>query len=121
MTKTRKITCSTQLFEWSIDFRSMSNNVVIETIHATSINRPVATGDSETYQQCSYQTFQMLVLSVVDQSNSKWTRAVSTATTSLCPSRLADEVRLKHLQNISENIEVSTDGRLASSTSLAPD
>jgi hypothetical protein len=48
----------------------MANNVVIETHYTQNMNRP-GTGDSESYQQYNYQTFQMLVLSVVDQLNSK--------------------------------------------------
>ncbi|CAF1070277.1 unnamed protein product [Rotaria sordida] len=64
----------------------MANNVVVETHYTQNMNRSL-TGDSETYQQCNYQTFQMLVLSVVDQLNT-------------------DEVRLKHLHNIAENIEI---------------
>jgi hypothetical protein len=49
----------------------MTHNVVVETHYTQNMNRPL-TGDSETYQQCNYQTFQMLVLSVVDQSHSKY-------------------------------------------------
>jgi len=48
----------------------MANNAVVETHYTQHMNRPT-TGDSESYQQCNYQTFQMLVLSVVDQLNSK--------------------------------------------------
>lgn len=48
----------------------MANNVVVETHYPQQMNRPV-TVDSETYQQCNFQTFQMLVLSVVDPINSK--------------------------------------------------
>ena len=48
----------------------MTNNVVVDTHYTQNMNRPVTTGDSETYQQCNYQTFQMLVLAVVDQLNS---------------------------------------------------
>ena len=47
----------------------MANNVVSEPHYVQNINRS-QTGDSETYQQCNYQTFQMLVLSVVNQLNS---------------------------------------------------
>ncbi|CAF3525609.1 unnamed protein product [Rotaria sp. Silwood1] len=64
----------------------MANNVVVETHYTQNMNRSLA-ADSETYQQCNYQTFQMLVLSVVDPLNT-------------------DEVRLKHLHNIAENIEI---------------
>ncbi|CAF1039731.1 unnamed protein product [Adineta steineri] len=64
----------------------MANNVIVDTHYTQNMNRSV-TSDSETYQQCNYQQFQMLVHSVVDQLNT-------------------DEVRLKHLQNISDNIEV---------------
>jgi hypothetical protein len=49
----------------------MTHNVVVETHYTQNMNRSL-TGDSETYQQCNYQTFQMLVLSVVDQSHSKY-------------------------------------------------
>lgn len=47
----------------------------METHYATSIVRPgtTAAGDSENYQQCNYQSFQMLVHSVVDQANRKAT------------------------------------------------
>jgi hypothetical protein len=48
----------------------MANNVVVETHYTQNMNRSVI-GDSENYQQCNYQTFQMLVLSVVDPMNSK--------------------------------------------------
>jgi len=48
----------------------MANNVVVETHYTQNMNRQT-TGDSDTYQQCNYQQFQMLVLSVVDQLNSK--------------------------------------------------
>jgi hypothetical protein len=48
----------------------MANNVVIDTHYTQNMSRPVTTSDSETYQQCNYQTFQMLVLAVVDQLNS---------------------------------------------------
>jgi hypothetical protein len=47
----------------------MANNVVVETHYTQNMNRSLA-GDSDTYQQCNYQTFQMLVLSVVDSLNS---------------------------------------------------
>ncbi|CAF3137563.1 unnamed protein product [Rotaria socialis] len=64
----------------------MTNNVVVETHYTQNMNRSLA-GDSDTYQQCNYQTFQMLVLSVVDPLNT-------------------DEIRLKHVHNISENVEI---------------
>jgi hypothetical protein len=80
----------------------MANNVVIETHYTQNMNRP-GTGDSESYQQYNYQTFQMLVLSVVDQLNSKKKEFFYLKYSFF----LADEVRLKHLQNISENIEVN--------------
>ena len=80
----------------------MANNAGIETHYTQNMTRPI-TGDSETYQQCNYQTFQMLVLSVVDQLNSKMKKRIIRY--NIC-SFSADEVRLKHLQNISDNIEV---------------
>ena len=49
----------------------------MEIHYATSMTRPGTTtttgggGDSENYQQCNYQSFQMLVHSAVDQSNCK--------------------------------------------------
>ena len=48
----------------------MTNNLGVEA-HYTSMIRQATGGDSENYQQCNYQTFQMLVHSVVDQLNSK--------------------------------------------------
>jgi hypothetical protein len=83
----------------------MANNAVVETHYTQHMNRPT-TGDSESYQQCNYQTFQMLVLSVVDQLNSK-NEENKELYNFLFPFFSADEVRLKHLQNISENIEVT--------------
>ena len=49
-------------------FQIMANNVIVETHYTQNMNRP---GDAENYQQCNYQTFQMLVHSVVDPMNSK--------------------------------------------------
>jgi hypothetical protein len=50
----------------------MANNVIVETHYTQNMNRPgTGGGDTENYQQCNYQTFQMLVHSVVDQLNSK--------------------------------------------------
>lgn len=46
----------------------MANNVVLETHCTPTMNRSLG-GDTETYQQFNYQTFQMLVLSVVDPLN----------------------------------------------------
>ena len=43
----------------------------MEIHYGTTMTRPGAGGDSENYQQCNYQSFQMLVHSVVDQSNCK--------------------------------------------------
>lgn len=47
----------------------------MEIHYGAMITRQATTGggggDSENYQQCNYQTFQMLVHSVVDQSNCK--------------------------------------------------
>jgi hypothetical protein len=83
----------------------MANNIVVETHYTQHMNRPI-TGDSESYQQCNYQTFQMLVLSVVDQLNSKNNKQYNYINFFFV--FLADEIRLKHLQNISENIEVKT-------------
>lgn len=50
-----------------------TNNVGVETHYTQHMNRPTTTttADSESYQQLNYQTFQMLVVSVVDQLNSK--------------------------------------------------
>jgi len=48
----------------------MANNVVVDTHYTQNMTRP-GIGDTENYQQCNYQTFQMLVHSVVDQLNSK--------------------------------------------------
>jgi len=48
-----------------------NNNIVGETAHhPTPIIRTAAANDSDNYQQCNYQTFQMLVHSVVDQLTS---------------------------------------------------
>lgn len=48
----------------------MANNVVGDVHHTTTMNRSTTAGESETYQQCNYQQFQMLVHSVIDQLNS---------------------------------------------------
>lgn len=63
MTKNFYVICSFQII--------MANNVIVETHYTQHTNRP-ATGDSESsYQQLNYQTFQMFVVAVVDQLNSK--------------------------------------------------
>ena len=46
----------------------MANNALVEAHCPQTINRSLM-GDSEIYRQCDYQTFQMLVLSVVNQTN----------------------------------------------------
>lgn len=50
----------------------MTNNVVVDVHHTTTaaMNRSTTAADSETYQQCNYQQFQMLVHSVVNPLNS---------------------------------------------------
>jgi hypothetical protein len=49
-------------------FQIMANNVIVETHYTQNMTRP---SDPDNYQQCNYQTFQMLVHSVVDPLNSK--------------------------------------------------
>ena len=52
----------------------MTNNVVVDVHHTTTtMNRSATSTDSETYQQCNYQQFQMLVHSVVNPLNSTFT------------------------------------------------
>lgn len=85
----------------------MANNIVGETAHhPTPIIRSTTTNDSDNYQQCNYQTFQMLVHSVVDQLNSNF-QFQFILFIDLFFHFTADEVRIKHLQNISDNIEVN--------------